>query len=66
MHLHGKNTNDQNGGNLINCPVMKFEQVDKNKAERVGLVREYKGRKYYFCCETCLSAFDNNLEEHAK
>ncbi len=30
------------------CPVMKVP-VNKATAEAKGLVREYKGKKYYFC-----------------
>ena len=34
------------------CPVMK-NPVDKKEAEKNELVREYKGEKYYFCCDGC-------------
>jgi len=45
------------------CPVMKVS-VDRNVAEKLGLVREYKGKKYYFCCGDCPPQFDENPEKY--
>jgi YHS domain-containing protein len=43
------------------CLIME-NTVDKAGAEKKGLVREYKGKKYYFCCDGCPEKFDKNPE----
>lgn len=45
------------------CPVMK-NPVDKKEAEKNELVREYKGEKYYFCCDGCPEKFEKNPESY--
>ncbi len=62
---HGTNQseNSQNGNKLV-CPVTKDAIAIKEEAEKAGLVREYKGKKYYFCCEACLVEFDQNPEAY--
>ncbi len=45
------------------CPVMKIP-VSKEIAEAKGLVREYKGQKYYFCCGSCPPKFDENPDSY--
>lgn len=45
------------------CPIMGGV-VDKKTAEAEGLVREYKGRKYYFCCDGCPEKFDVDPESY--
>ncbi len=47
------------------CPVMKVP-VNKAIAAQKGLVREYRGQKYYFCCSDCPPAFDKNPEKYLK
>ncbi len=47
---------------LLTCPVMKGIPVDRNEAESLGLVRDYKGKKYYFCCNSCSPMFDQDPE----
>lgn len=37
--------------------------VNKAVAAKRGLVREYKGQKYYFCCSDCPPQFDKNPEK---
>lgn len=71
MHNHhthqseNKSENSQNVNNLM-CPVMKGTHVNKDEAEQAGLVREYKGKKYYFCCDACLIDFDHNHEAYVQ
>lgn len=70
MHNHTldsahQSENNQNGNNLM-CPVMKETPVNKEEAEKAGLVKEYKGKKYYFCCDERLANFDQNPEEYTK
>lgn len=45
------------------CPIMG-SPVDKKEAEEEGLTREYKGKKYYFCCEGCPEKFDRDPESY--
>lgn len=47
------------------CPVMHVP-VDPKVAESKGLVREYKGKKYYFCCNMCPPQFDADPEKYTK
>ncbi len=47
------------------CPVTG-DTVDMQEAEQAGHVREYNGKKYYFCCGTCVQLFDKNPEQYAK
>ena len=41
------------------CPVMK-NPVNEKVAEGKGMVREYQGKKYYFCCDSCPETFEKN------
>lgn len=45
------------------CPVTKTS-VNKTTAAKQGLVREYKGQKYYFCCPDCPRKFDKNPAQY--
>ena len=45
---------------------MKGVAVDKEEAEKRGWVKEYQGKKYYLCCESCIGMFDQDPEEYAK
>ncbi|HZH98656.1 MAG TPA: YHS domain-containing protein, partial [Fimbriimonadaceae bacterium] len=47
-------------GKLI-CPVMKTEIA--GVAQAVGY-SDYKGKRYYFCCDGCKPAFDKDPEEY--
>ena len=40
------------------CPVMEGNPIDKN------LFVEYKGKKVYFCCDTCVSLFEKDPEKY--
>lgn len=53
-HAPGSSTGD------LCCPVLTDVWVVKADAERDGLVRDYQGDRYYFCCGTCLTDFDAN------
>ncbi len=46
------------------CPVTG-DIVDMQEAELLGHVREYEGKKYYFCCSTCVHLFDANPGDYA-
>ncbi len=47
-------------------PVMVGVPVDKEEAEKLGRVREYKREKYYLCCDACITDFDANPEHYAR
>ncbi len=34
--------------------------IDKKTARSKQMVREFKGKKYYLCCKTCVTLFDKN------
>ena len=40
------------------CPVMIGNQIDP------GIFTTYRGRKVYFCCQSCKSAFENAPEKY--
>ena len=48
------------------CPVMEGIPVDKEEAEKEGRVREYKGKKYYLCCDSCVESIDASPEQYAR
>lgn len=48
------------------CPVMEGVPVDKEEAEKNGRVKEYKGKKYYLCCDPCVTMFEMSPEQYAK
>lgn len=39
--------------------------VLKADAEEEGLVRDYKGIRYYLCCDACAPMFDANPDRYA-
>ena len=50
------------GDEMVTCPVMGTT-FPKSKAVAT---REYKGKTYYLCCKSCISAWDKNPEKYAK
>jgi YHS domain-containing protein len=40
------------------CPVMEGNKIDKN------VFVMYKGKKVYFCCESCKAEFEKNPEKY--
>jgi YHS domain-containing protein len=42
------------------CPVMAGNPIDKN------VFVEYKGKKVYFCCESCKADFNKDPEKYIK
>jgi ferredoxin-NADP reductase len=45
------------------CPVTG-DLIDKEEADTLGHVREYNGKKIYFCCATCVKLFDKNPDKY--
>jgi Cu2+-exporting ATPase len=61
-HEHNNLADDKNQKVLAVCPVTNTP-IDKKEAEKSGLVRTYKGKKYYLCCAGCEAPFDENPEK---
>lgn len=51
----------KNDKGAVVCPVMKDEIADPGHA--VGF-QDYKGTRYYFCCEMCPTQFKANPEKY--
>lgn len=45
------------GEELVTCAVRGTAQV-KSQAETSGLMRDFEGERYYFCCGHCAELFD--------
>lgn len=67
IHQHHHNHTAAAGSpdEMAMCPVMHIP-VNKAEAKAQGLTREYKGKTYYFCCNTCTGQFDNDQDKYAK
>lgn len=65
-HHHHDTKSGQRKEFDLTCPVMLGVPVDKEEAEKEGRGRQYKGKKYYLCCEGCTVDFDTNPEMYAK
>lgn len=50
----------------VSCAVMPNDKVDVAKATANKMFADYKGRRFYFCCEGCPDAFKKNPEKYAK
>ena len=50
----------------IACAVMSSNKVNVAKATKSHSYADYKGRRYFFCCEGCPAAFKANPAKFAK
>lgn len=50
----------------IACAVMPSNKVDIAKATKSGMFADYKGKRYFFCCGGCPSAFKASPAKYAK
>jgi YHS domain-containing protein len=50
----------------IACAVMPTNKVDIKKATASKMFADYKGKRYFFCCGGCPSAFKANPAKYAK
>lgn len=65
-HSHGHRHDAPAGASdLVACPVMPENQVSRAEAEAAGRTREWEGRTYYLCCDSCVAAFDANPAKYA-
>jgi YHS domain-containing protein len=51
--------------NNIKCPIMKDRDVDVAEATKKKLYVDYKGKRYFVCCKTCITLFKKNPEKYA-
>lgn len=51
---------------ILTCPVMIGIPINKEESEENGWVREYNGKKIYFCCNGCVEQFDSDPEEYVQ
>jgi YHS domain-containing protein len=64
-HHHHAAPTSGNPEDLAVCPVTG-DMVNKAAAEKLGHVREYQGKRYYFCCATCPQLFDKDPQQYVK
>jgi len=50
----------------IACAVMPSNMVDIAKATKDHMYSDYKGKRYFFCCEGCPGAFKKEPAKYAK
>ena len=50
----------------ISCAVMSTNKVNIADATKKKSYTDYKGRRYFFCCGDCPSAFKANPAKYAK
>lgn len=48
----------------IKCCVMTNQVIDIKEATKHRAYADYKGRRYYFCCESCPGVFKKNPEKY--
>jgi YHS domain-containing protein len=50
----------------IGCAVMPSNKVDIAKATKNKMFADYKGKRFFFCCAGCPSAFKKEPAKYAK
>jgi YHS domain-containing protein len=50
----------------IKCAVMPGNSVDVKAATKSHMYADYKGNRYFFCCEGCPETFKANKAKYAK
>ena len=54
------------GPKTIKCAVMTGSSVNIASAMKKKMYSDYKGRRYFFCCDGCPQAFKANPAKFAK
>lgn len=49
----------------IHCAVMKEDKIDVAKATAAKKFADYKGKRYFFCCEHCQEQFKKDPAKYA-
>jgi YHS domain-containing protein len=63
-HAHAAESSTEDEA-VTECPVMPGSVVVKEEAELAGLVRDYEGKRYYLCCDSCGPLFDADPARYA-
>lgn len=63
MHHHHEHSHPIPDDRKAFCPITN-DVVDIAEAEKLGHIREYNGKKVYFCCAGCVEDFDKQAEKH--
>lgn len=50
----------------ISCAVQKGDMVDIAAATKTKMFTDYKGKRYFFCCQGCPQAFKKEPAKYAK
>jgi YHS domain-containing protein len=50
----------------ISCAVMKGDMVEIAEATKDKRFIDYKGRRYFFCCSSCVASFKKSPAKYAK
>lgn len=50
----------------IKCAVMTDDDVDVAKAIKDKKFSDYKGKRYFFCCDHCVTSFKKDPAKYAK
>lgn len=50
----------------IHCAVMTKSVINIKEATKFRMYQDYKGRRYFFCCEECPRSFAANPAKYAK
>lgn len=50
----------------ISCAVQKGDMVDIATATKNKMFADYKGKRYFFCCQGCPDAFKKDPAKYAK
>lgn len=53
------NKTSADGEQMVSCPVLGTTMARKNM-----IPYEYKGKTYYFCCQSCVDKFNKNPGEY--
>ena len=50
----------------MTCAVMPANKVNVAAATKAKMFADYKGNRYFFCCDGCPQAFKKNPAKYAK
>lgn len=64
-HDHAAATAPINEEDKAICPVMHIP-LSKAEATKNGLTRNYQGKTFYLCCETCANQWNKDPEQYAR
>lgn len=63
-HGHHEDQIGVPGNEMVTCAV-KGTTTSKSQAEASGLVRDFQGERYHFCCAHCAELFDADPDAYS-